>query len=133
MAFVAWLLVMVGLWLSPTSPDPRLDLEGGGSFAAALTVYLPAIGITVAAVVMAIVAACTRAWVTAAVTVGGMTALFSAWTLSQDYLLDYRPSMDFYLWPGLTLAVLGVVLAASARSSREAFADPVGVDDRPTG
>ena len=42
LAVGSWLAVLRGLWFAPTSPDPVVDLEGGGGFAAAFDVFLPA-------------------------------------------------------------------------------------------
>jgi len=115
-AFAGWFVVLCGLRLAPVSVDQRADLEGGGSFAAAFSVYWPALGITVLVVAAAIYAAVTRAWTNAALVVSAMTALWSAWALSQGYVMDHRPTLDGYVWTGLALAATSTVLATSARS-----------------
>lgn len=114
-AFAGWFVILCGLRLAPVSVDQEADLEGGGGFAAAFSVYWPALGITVLVVAVAIYAAVTRAWTTAALVVSAMTALWSAWALSQGYVMDHRPSLDGYVWTGLALAATATVLAASGR------------------
>lgn len=114
-AFAGWFVVLCGLRLAPVSVDQEVDLEGGGSFAAAFSVYWPALGITVLVVAVAIYAAVTRAWTTAALVVSAMTAVWSAWALSQGYLMDHRPTLDNYVWTGLALAATATLLATSAR------------------
>ena len=114
-AFAGWFVVLCGLRLAPVSVDQEAGLEGGGSFAAAFSVYWPALGITVLVVAVAIYAAVTRAWTTAALVVSAMTAVWSAWTLSQGYLMDHRPTLDSYVWTGLALSATATVIATSAR------------------
>ncbi|WP_207084146.1 hypothetical protein [Nocardioides sp. S5] len=114
-AFAGWFVVLCGLRLAPVSVDQEVDLEGGGSFAAAFSVYWPALGITVLVAAVAIYAAVTRAWTTAALVVSAMTAVWSAWALSQGYVMDHRPTLDNYVWTGLALAATATVLATSAR------------------
>ncbi len=115
-AFAGWIVVLCGLRLAPVSVDQEVDLEGGGSFAAAFSVYLPALGITVLVVGVAIYVAVTRAWTTAALVVSAMTAVWSVWTLSQGYVMDHRPTLDGYIWTGLALAATATLLATSARN-----------------
>ena len=115
-AFAGWLVILCGLRLAPVSVDQEVDLEGGGSFAAAFSVYWPALGITVLVVAVAIYAAVTRAWTTAALVVSAMTAVWSVWTLSQGYVMDHRPTLDSYVWTGLALAATATLLATSARN-----------------
>lgn len=114
-AFAGWFVVLCGLRLAPVSVDPEADLEGGGSFAAAFSVYWPALGITVLVVAVAIYAAVTRRWTTAALVVSAMTAVWSAWALSQGYVMDHRPTLDGYVWTGLALAATSALLVTSAR------------------
>lgn len=114
-AFAGWLVVLCGLRLAPVSVDQEMDLEGGGSFAAAFSVYLPVLGITVLVVGVAIYVAVTRRWTTAALVVSAMTAVWSAWALSQGYVMDHRPSLDGYVWTGLALAATSALLVTSAR------------------
>ena len=123
-ALCSWVVVMCGLRFSPVSTDQTVDLEGGGGFAAALTVYWPALGITLLVGGLVISTAFTRAWVAAAVIMGITTAVFAAWTLRQGYLMDYRPSLDTYLWLGLALAVSALALAALASAARGAHPSP---------
>ena len=52
LASASWLVVLRGLWFAPISPDPLMDLEAGGGFAANVEVYVPALGITLAFVAM---------------------------------------------------------------------------------
>ena len=113
-AFAGWVVAVCGLRFAPASVDQGVDLEGGGSFAAAFSVYWPALGITVLVVAVAIYAAATRAWATAALVVSAMTAGWSAWTLSQGYVMDHRPTLDTYVWTGLALAATSTLLATSA-------------------
>ncbi|GAA1435840.1 hypothetical protein GCM10009641_33070 [Mycobacterium cookii] len=114
-AFAGWSIVLCGLRLAPVSVDQGSDLEGGVIFAAAFSVYWPALGITVLVVAVAVYSAITRAWTTAALVVSALTALWSAWALSQGYLMDQRPTLDTYVWTGLALAAAATLLAASAR------------------
>ena len=116
LAFASWLVVLCGLRLAPVSVDQGTDLEGGGSFGAAFSVYWPALGITVLVVAVAIYVTVTRAWTTAALVVSALTAVWSAWALSQGYVMDHRPTLDGYVWTGLALAATATVLATSARS-----------------
>ena len=115
-ALAGWLVIRCGLRLAPVSVDQRVDLEGGGGFAAAFSVYWPALGITVLVVAVAIYAAVTRRWTTAALVVSAMTAVWSAWALSQGYVMDHRPTLDGYVWTGLALAATSALLVTSARS-----------------
>ena len=115
-AFAGWLVILCGLRLAPVSVDQEADLEGGGSFAAAFSVYWPALGITVLVVGVAIYVAVTRAWTTAALVVSAMTAVWSVWALSQGYVMDHRPTLDGYIWTGLALAATATLLATSARN-----------------
>ncbi len=115
-AFAGWLVILCGLRLAPVSVDQEADLEGGGSFAAGFSVYWPALGITVLVVAVAIYAAVTRGWATAALVVSAMTVVWSAWALSQGYVMDHRPSLDGYIWTGLVLAATATLLATSARN-----------------
>ena len=66
-------------------------------------------------VAVAIYAAVTRRWTTAALVVSAMTAVWSAWALSQGYVMDHRPTLDGYVWTGLALAATSTVLVTSAR------------------
>ena len=102
------------------SVDQEAGLEGGGSFAAAFSVYWPALGMTVLVVAVAIYAAVTRAWTTAAPVVSAMTAAWSAWALSQGYVMDHRPTLDNSIWTGLALAATATLLATSARGGPRA-------------
>ncbi len=116
-----WLVVLRGLWFGPTSADPTLDLEAGGAFAANFEVYLPALALTLVFVVVAIASAATRAWGRVALVVSTTTVVFSFWTLSRGYLLDYRPDLAFHLWAGIdteVVAALLVVLTLSVEPSR---------------
>ena len=115
-AFAGWLVILCGLRLAPVSVDQQADLEGGGSFAAAFSVYWPALGITVLVAAAAIYVAVTRAWTTVALVVSAMTAVWSAWALSQGYVMDHRPTLDGYIWTGLALAATATLLATSARN-----------------
>ncbi len=115
-AFAGWLVILCGLRLAPVSVDQEADLEGGGSFAAAFSVYWPALGITVLVVGVAIYVAVTRRWTTAALVVSAMTAVWSVWALSQGYVMDHRPTLDGYIWTGLALAATATLLATSARN-----------------
>jgi hypothetical protein len=123
-ALCSWAVVMCGLRFSPVSTDQRVDLEGGGGFAAALTVYWPALGITLLVGGLVVSTAFTRAWVAATVIMGTTTAAFSVWTLTQDYLMDYRPSLDTYLWLSLALATTALALVALASAARGAHPSP---------
>lgn len=115
-AFAGWFVILCGLRLAPVSVDQEVDLEGGGSFAAAFSVYWPALGITVLVVGVAIYVAVTRAWTTAALVVSAMTAVWSVWALSQGYVMDHRPTLNGYIWTGLALAATATLLATSARN-----------------
>jgi len=114
LATAAWSLLLRGLWFAPVSPDPVVDLEGGGGFAAGLGVYLPAFGLTLLFLVALIVGAFNpRSAVPLVVTV--TMAGFAGWVLAQDYLLDYKPSLAFHLWLSIALATTGAGVAAIAR------------------
>ena len=113
LAVGSWLVVLRGLWFAPASPDPVVDLEGGGSFAAGLDVFLPALALTVLFLVLLVVGAAARLSAPAFV-VNVLVVVFSAWTMSRGYLLDYMPSLAIHLWTGNALAAIGAGVAALA-------------------
>jgi hypothetical protein len=112
----AWCLLGVGLLLSTPSPDPLLDLEAGGAFAANFTVYFPYFGLSVAVVVVVITGLLPRRpaaawWVLACV--GGVAA-FAAWVAAQSYLTAYLPELWGWLVRCLWLsAAAGMIALAS--------------------
>ena len=119
----SWLVVLRGLWFAPVSSDPAVDLEGGGSFAANVDVYLPALVLTLVFLTMFLAGAAKRGWQVAVLVVSITTAAFSAWTLSRDYVLDWRPSLDNHLAASIVLAAIAcilVVLSATDPTSSEA-------------
>ena len=126
----SWLVVLRGLWFAPIAPDPLVDLEAGGGFAANVEVYLPAIAITLAFVAVVVAGASRRAWGVATLVVSTTTATFSSWTLTRGYLLDYRPSLDAHLGAGLGVAIIAAIVVVLTLSdeppSGTEKADPGG-------
>ena len=114
LATAAWSLLLRGLWFAPVSPDPLVDLEGGGDFAAGFGVYLPALGLTLFFLVALIVGAFNPGSAAPLVVTVAITC-FAGWVLAQDYLLDYKPSLAFHLWLSIALATTGAGVAAIAR------------------
>src|SRR6476469_7442359 len=113
---VAWSVLLRGLWFSPASSDQTVDLEGGGGFAAGFGVYLPAIGLSLVFLVALVVGA--RNPRSAAPLVVSLAVLgFAVWVLTQGYLLDYLPTLQFHLWLSIALATVGALVAAIARFS----------------
>lgn len=106
-----WATLLSGLYLQPASADPELDLEAGGSFAAGLTVYLPALALSVALLVaLGIVVLAGRVLSgIVGITAGVVVALFAWWVSAQGYLTAYLPGLGDLLGPA---AVLGAAAAA---------------------
>ena len=127
MATAAWAVLLRGLWFAPISSDPVVDLEGGGGFAAGLSVYLPAICLTLVFVVALVVGRRNPRSV-APLVVTLAVAGFAGWVLTQGYLLDFRPTLAAHLWLSIALAVTG-----SGAATVAAFAAPCGVTGRPAG
>jgi hypothetical protein len=113
LATASWGLLLRGLWFAPVSADPLVDLEGGGSFAAGFSVYLPALALTLGFLVVLVAGARNPRSAAPLVVTVAITA-FAAWVLTQGYLLAYKPTLDFHLWLSIALAVTGAGVAAVA-------------------
>lgn len=110
-AVLGWVVVVRGLCTLTPTTDPVLDLEAGGGFAANFAVYLPGMVLTVVFAVLLVVAGITRRAVVPAVVIGLVGAAFSAWTMTQDYLLAYLPGLDTHLLAGIGLGVVSALLS----------------------
>ncbi len=131
-----WAALLAGLYLQPVSPNPELDLEAGGSFAAGLTVYLPALALSAALLVAVLLLVLAGRSVGSAFGTGAglVVALFAWWVSAQDYLLAYIPGLSPLLGPAALLgaaasvvSLLGLVLSgergdAAATEDHEAAA-----------
>ncbi len=127
---VAWLIILWGLYFAPISPYPDFDLEAGAAFGVSLAVYLPAMLLSVLVLVLLVVGAITRLLGVAAAVIGCLVAPFGLSILSQHDLLRYRPGLSDYVWVGIALSCIGLVVAFSAAvGAREA---PLALDTEPT-
>lgn len=108
-----WAAVLAGLYLQPVSEDPELDLEAGGSFAAGLTVYLPALALSVVLVVTVVLVLLTSRTVAGVFGTGAgvVVTLFAWWVSAQDYLTAYVPGLTGLLWPAALLGVAAAVVS----------------------
>ncbi|UFS94375.1 hypothetical protein [Nocardia huaxiensis] len=114
----------MGLWTTRPTADPLRDLEGGGSFAAAVQVYLPYLVLSACVAGLAVAGLTPgRGAVWAAVWGSVLVAAFAGWVLSRGYLLDYLPGLhEQLLW---TLPLSGCAAGVAAASW--------GVDELPAG
>lgn len=135
MVLIGWAVVLVGLYVIPVSPDPELDLEAGGSFAAGFAIYLPATALTVLLLGLLPTAVWAK-WVgpLAVVMAACLVCPFGFWILAQDYLLDYRPGLEALVWFHIGLSGAALILGATAAAlTREASrAAPLEVEVSPS-
>ena len=106
---VAWATVLYGLFLTPVSTDPLLDLEAGPSFAVNLFVYLPALALSVLLVVALVVAFAHRKGAVAGAAVAVVVGAFAMWVLAQQELLAFRPELRVALLVAQALSLLGLL------------------------
>lgn len=124
-----WVLVLRGLFLLPVPDDPELDLEAGPAFALNVSVYLPALALTVLLVVAIPCAAAVSRGAEVGVVIAAVVGGFVWWVLTQEPLLRYIPGLRNGLLlaaavTGMGLLVLCVTLATNgpAPPSRDARA-----------
>lgn len=106
---VAWAAVLYGLFLTPVSTDPVLDLEAGPSFAVNLFVYLPALALSVVLLVALIASLAHGKGAVAGAAVAVAVGSFTMWVLAQPDLLAYRPELRVLLLVAQSSALLGLL------------------------
>lgn len=104
-----------GLW-SAASPDPNLDLEAGGGFAASFFVYAPFFLLILPCVVIAgIYGLSPYRGARAAILVGAaVVSVFAQWVGTQIYLTDYKPALSGRLDMSILCAGLANIAALVA-------------------
>lgn len=121
LVLVGWVALLRGLYSSPASDDPALDLDAGSSFAVNVDVYLPALALTAMLVLAMPVTLAVRAGSVVGVIAALATGGFAIWTFSHHDLLAYLPGLSDALWltGGLSIAaVLLLVLEAGIAAAR---------------
>ena len=125
----AWVVVLRGLFLLPVSNSPELDLEAGPAFAINISVYLPALALSLLLLVALPVSVAAGRGAAVGAVAGLAVSVFALWVLTQHALLDYFPGLTAALSLATGLGIVGILayLAAYALHPREEDADAEGM------
>lgn len=118
LVLAGWTLVLRGLYLLPASQDPGLDLDAGASFDLNLSVYLPAVLLSVLLVVALPIAVGRRGAVLLSAALATATLAFALWVLNRQELTSHIPGLASSLWGAAGLSATALLVCGAGLALR---------------